>query len=202
MLSVLIDLNEKEILIVGAGKVAARKVKLFLREKSLVTVISDEFNESFRDFEGSITMIKSSYDKKYLSGKFLVIAATNNSSINREICEDAKKLDILYNAVDKSIDNAVMFQSSMQRGDLVVSVSTSGTFAGLSKNIKKELEDYFPDDYGDYVDYLAKQRDLIKTSKSGDLRNEILNLLELTYSEYKKLKNNEYKRKNESKEKN
>jgi len=193
MLSVLIDLSEKEILIVGGGKVAARKAKLFLREKSLVTVISDEFNELFTDFEGSITMIKSSYDKKYLSGKFLVIAATNNSSINREICEDAKKLDILYNAVDKSIDNAVMFQSSMQRGDLVVSVSTSGAFAGFSKNIKRELEDYFPEDYGDYVDYLAKQRDLIKTSRSGDLRNEILNLLELTYSDYKRLKNNEQK---------
>jgi len=188
MLSVLIDLNEKEVLIVGGGKVAARKVKLFLKEKSLITVISDEFNESFKEFEDSITMIKSNYDKKYLNSKFLVIAATNNSSINREICEDAKKLDILYNAVDKSIDNAVMFQISMQRGDLIVSVSTSGAFAGLSKNIKKELEDYFPDDYGDYVDYLAKQRELIKTSKSGDLRDEILNLLELTYSDYKNKK--------------
>lgn len=190
MLSVLINLSEKEVLIVGGGKVAARKVKLFLKEKSQVTVVSENFIDSFDELKNSkstVKLIKSSYNKSYLENKFLVIAATNDSSINKEICEDAKTLEILYNAVDKSTDNAVMFQSSMQRGDLLVSVSTSGSFAGLSKNIKRELEDYFPDDYGDYVDYLAKQRDLIKTSKSGDLRDEILDLLELTYSDYKKM---------------
>ena len=191
MLSFLIDLNEKEVLIVGGGKVAARKVRLFLKEKSHVTVVSDEFNDSFKDFESNITMISTIYDKEYLKNKFLVIAATNNSEINREVCKDAKEMNILYNAVDKSADNAVMFQSTMQRGDLVVSVSTNGAFAGLSKNIKRELEDYFPSDYGDYVDYLANQRDLIKTSRSGDLRDEILNLLELTYSDYKKIRNSE-----------
>lgn len=188
MLSVLIDLNEKEVLIVGGGKVAARKVKLFLKENSSVTVVSDSYNESFDEFDGLIKKINSEYDKKYLNAKFLVIAATNNSKVNRKICSDAKEMNILYNAVDKSTDNAVMFQSSMQRGDLLISVSTSGAFAGLSKRIKRELEDYFPYDYGEYVDYLAKKRDLIKTSKSGDLRDEILNLLELTYSDYKKMK--------------
>lgn len=189
MLSILMDLSEKDILIVGGGKVSVRKVKTFLKEKANIFVVSDNYDKSFEKFSGLITMIYDSYDSKYLDGKFLVVAATDKSDINEQVCIDAKERNILYNRVDKSTHNAVMFQSMMQRGDLMISVSTSGSFAGLSKNIKEELENYFPSDYGEYVNYLAKQRDVIKTSKSGNLRKEILDLLELTYNDYKKLEN-------------
>lgn len=187
MLSALIDLRDKEVLVIGGGKVALRKAKLLLGEGALVCVLSRDFIDSFRELEDQLTIIKENYHKKYLKGRFLVIASTDDYNINKEICRDAKGLNILYNSVDRSSDDSMMFQSSMKRGNLQVSVSTNGRFAGLSKKIKEELEDYFPEDYGDYIEYLAMKRDEIIASKCADKRDKILGLLELTYREYKKM---------------
>ena len=183
MLSALIDLREKKVLIVGGGKVALRKAKFLLDQGAIVCVLSKEFNESFWDFKDKISLVKENYNKKYLEGRFLVVAATDDHNINKEICRDAKDLNILCNSVDKSSDSSMMFQSSMKRGKLQVSVSTGGSFAGLSKKIKNELED----DYGDYVKYLASKRDEIIAAKGANNRDDILALLELTYRDYKKL---------------
>ena len=99
MLPVGLNLKNKNVLIVGAGKVALRKAKLFLKEEASVTVVSKEFVEEFKDF--NITCIHDVYQPKYLDGMFMVYVATNDKGLNQEIVNECDKRQLLCGSATK-----------------------------------------------------------------------------------------------------
>ena len=85
-----IHLENKNVLVVGSGKVAQRKIKQFLREKANVTVLSLEEYDNPK-----VKMIQDQYHEDYLENQFLVYAATNDSLVNHQIVEDCNVRNIL-----------------------------------------------------------------------------------------------------------
>ncbi|MGL5506385.1 MAG: precorrin-2 dehydrogenase/sirohydrochlorin ferrochelatase family protein, partial [Paraclostridium sp.] len=78
----MINLNEKEITIIGGGKIAYRKTKNFIEFGYNVRVISLEFIEAFNDIESKIELVKDAYKEEYIENSFVVVAATSDKDVN------------------------------------------------------------------------------------------------------------------------
>ena len=123
----------------------------FLAFNKKVKVISQDFIEEFEEIKDQIEMIKDRYDEKYIKDAFVVVAATNNKEINREIGTYCRRYNKLVNVVDdKELSNFTV-PSFVKRGYLLLSVSTGGKSPSLSSKIRKDLEEVYDESYEEII---------------------------------------------------
>ena len=146
---VYLDIQNRNCLVVGGGSVGTRKVKMLLKCGAIVTVVSPVVSEPLKALADSraITLHQRSYRSSDLAGMFLVIGATDDEPLNRQISQDANRLDLLCNIADQPRDCNFILPSIVNRGDLTISISTSGKSPALAKKLRKSLEDQFGDEY-------------------------------------------------------
>lgn len=172
----LLNLNNKNCLVVGAGDVAFRKIKLLLKCKANITVVAKKTNSDIRKLsrQKKIKLYERSFKKKDLWNAFLVICATNDKKINYKISSLAKEKNILINVVDSPELCNFIVPSTFTRGDLSISISTQGSSPGLSKKIRTELEKIFSKSYKDIINELGRLRKhIIKNIKKNKEKNKI-----------------------------
>jgi precorrin-2 dehydrogenase/sirohydrochlorin ferrochelatase len=145
---IFLELKNKNCLVVGGGPVGIRKALTLEKCGAAVRVISEKFAEGTTAFTGKkIIFTEKKYEKKDIQGMFLVFAATNNAELNRKIKKDASGSHILCNVADAPDTSDFLVPSTVDRGDLIVAVSTSGTSPAVAKKIRQELEDFFDPAY-------------------------------------------------------
>jgi precorrin-2 dehydrogenase / sirohydrochlorin ferrochelatase len=154
-----LDVKGKRCVIVGGGKVAYRKVCSLNDAGADVVVVSPEICPEMADVEG-ITLINTNYDEKYLEGVLLVIAATDNEAVNEKVALDAGKRNLIVNVVDRPELCSFIVPSSINRGDLCISISTGGASPAVAKSIREQLEDVFGVEYEEYLNLLTKMRSI------------------------------------------
>lgn len=136
MLPVGLNLKNKNVLMVGAGKVALRKTKLFLKEGANVTVVSPCFEEEFSLVD--VTCIKRVYQVEDLEDQFLVYVTTNDKTLNQEIVDECHKRHILCGSATRS-DNVSFHSLAYDNNELgMVALSTHQKMP-YSKPILKDL---------------------------------------------------------------
>jgi precorrin-2 dehydrogenase/sirohydrochlorin ferrochelatase len=172
-----LDIKDKKCVIVGGGKVAYRKACSLKEAGADVTVISPDTCPEMTNEKG-LVLINKNYDESCLDGAMLVIAATDNEEVNKKVSLDAGKRNIIINVVDRPELCSFIVPSTVKRGDLCISISTGGASPALAKNIRKELEDVFGPEYGEYIDLLTRMRDVAMSDVKDDAkRREILQRL-------------------------
>ena len=82
---------------------------------------------------------------------FLVIGATNDEKLNRQISKDAAQSGILCNIADRPEACNFILPSVVRRGDLVITISTSGQSPALAKRLRRKLEAQFGEEYADFL---------------------------------------------------
>ena len=189
---VMIEMRDKNVVVFGGGKIDYCKAVSLLECEAKVTVVSQDFTQEFNELSNqfaSLTLIKDSYKKDYLKGNYLVVGATNSRDVNMSTCGDAKELKILCNIVDSGEISDYIVPSIVRRGDLILSVSTSGKSPSLSKRIKDSLEKEYPKELEGYVNLLGSLREgIIKNVKDQEEKKRILNsLVDLSIEELKKM---------------
>ena len=132
-----IDLNNKNVLVIGAGKIALRKIETLLNYNCNIAVITKEVSEEkFLELEkdNKIKILKNQeFDKKFLENIFLVIAATDNEVLNKNISQLCMSKNILVNNVTSKDNMNVRFASIYEKDDIQIAISASG-------NPKKAIE--------------------------------------------------------------
>jgi siroheme synthase-like protein len=153
----LLDLQNRLCCVVGGGAVAVRKVRSLQSAGARVKVVSLRVSKSMQALadRGRIALIKSAYNKKYISGAFIVIAATSDPAVNRRISEDASSLRIPANIVDDPSLSSFIVPAVLSKKGLIISISTSGLAPALSRRIKQDLAGKL---LGKYVRALAIMR--------------------------------------------
>ena len=159
------DLNNKNIVIIGGGHVAERRIRLLLESGGKITVTSPKITQEIRNYweQGKVNWLKKYFEPNDISNAFLVIIATNNPQVNELVLQYAQKNTLINDATNASNGN-VHFPTIMKRGRLTISVATNGASPMLTKKIKQQLEATFPKNYGEYVDFLYECRELLKNS--------------------------------------
>jgi siroheme synthase-like protein len=166
--------------VAGAGVVALRKARALIRAGGKVYIIGKTLTGSLAGLKKKkeIFHIPSEYRKKHLKGACLVIAATNSSRVNAMISRDAQALNILTNVVDSPELSSFIVPSSIRKGDLIISISTSGKAPGLSKRIRKDLKALLVPSYARFLEALQSVRaDLRQRCAKPRLRRMLMRCL-------------------------
>ncbi|MEJ2164848.1 MAG: bifunctional precorrin-2 dehydrogenase/sirohydrochlorin ferrochelatase [Desulfobacterales bacterium] len=145
-----LDIQNRNCLVVGGGGVGTRKVITLLNCGANVTVVSPEISEQLRKLERSpgLTLKQRPYRSGDMEGMFLVIGATDDETLNRQISRDAEERGTLCNIADRPEICNFILPSIVQRNDLVITISTSGRSPALAKKLRKSLEARFGEEYG------------------------------------------------------
>ncbi len=164
-----LNIKGKKCVIVGGGKVAYRKACSLKDAGADVTVVSPGICPEMVNEKG-ITFVNKSYDERFLDGSLLVIAATDDEEVNKKVSLDARERNIIVNVVDRPELCSFIVPSTIRRGDLCISISTGGASPALAKNIRKELEDFFGPEYGEYINLLTRMRNVALSEIKDDAK--------------------------------
>lgn len=180
-----LEIKDIKITIIGGGEVAYRKCKNFLDFGKSIRVVSPEFIDKFDLIKKDVELVYDRYKEEYIKDSFIVVAATNNKEINKNISIYCRNCGKLINVVDDINLSNYIVPSYIKRGDLLISISTGGKSPSLSSKIKKELEEKYDDSYEEYINILGKIRQkVIKKYENVFERKKVLNsLVNLTLEE-------------------
>ncbi|MBF1180201.1 MAG: bifunctional precorrin-2 dehydrogenase/sirohydrochlorin ferrochelatase [[Eubacterium] sulci] len=151
-----INLEDKNFLVVGSGMIARRKLSAISEFTSNITVISKEGAEGLAR-EG-IKVVNKCFDDKDLEGFDFVITATGSREQDEAIVAACKSRGIPVNAADDREECDFFLPGIIKRGDLVVSVSTSGKSPAYSKHLREQIEEIIPDNIEKVLDIMGELR--------------------------------------------
>lgn len=172
----MLDLSQFKCLIIGGGEVACRKAKSLLAYGGKVTVLSEKFIPELEILP--IERIAARFEVNYLANCYnefaLVIAATSDKQCNDQIGTYCKQQHILCNVVTDEALSSFIVPSSVQRGELVIAVSTGGNSPALAAKIKHELGERYDESFCEYVKKLGQLREQIKAEIGDEKRRRVL----------------------------
>ena len=137
MYPVMINIREKKVVVVGGGKVAARKIKTLLAEPAAVTVVSPTLHADIPQAE--IQWLARPYQTGDLEGAKLVFACTDQAEVNSQIMQDAAPSQLVNNTGDKTFSDFYNVAIARKK-DVSVMISTNGLSPSRSKEIRKKIE--------------------------------------------------------------
>ena len=141
-----IDLNNKNVLVIGAGKIALRKITTLLNYNCNIIVITKEvLEEKFLELEknNKIKIFKNQeFEEKFLEDIFLVVVATDNEILNEEISNLCISKNILVNNVTSKDDMNVRFASIYEKDDIQIAISANGN-PKKAVEIKNKIKNIF-----------------------------------------------------------
>ena len=160
------NLNHKKVLLVGGGYIALEKLEKLVDFTKEITVISKEFSVDFSSFanEHNIEMQERLYVEGDIEGFDIVIVATDTVTLHKAIFEESRSSRILVNSVDDTAYCDFIFPSYVKRGDLAISISTSGASPALAKRLRAYIEKLIPTSIDSF---LKEMKALRKTMPKG-----------------------------------
>ena len=155
-----LDLRGKRAVVIGAGPVAARKVRRLAEAGARVVVVAPHFGSAFENACSrlNVELVESTYAKEYLAAALLCIAATNDRTLNQRIYDDCQQQDVLCNVVDVPDMCDFFVPAVVRRGPLQIAISTDGYCPAYAGHVREQLEEMFTDVHGRFVEALEQAR--------------------------------------------
>lgn len=143
-----LNMNNRDCLIVGAGKVAFRKARRLLAAGARVTMIAPELRERVPE-EGALLFLERAFVPDDVRGRFLVFAATPDQSLNAEICALARAAGALANSATGTADSDFVLPAVVDRAPLHITISTDGASPAFAKMMRLYFEDFLDGSFSD-----------------------------------------------------
>lgn len=179
-LAICLDLQGKPAIVVGGGKVAARKCLALLRSKADVTVVSPLLTASLQRLtnNGLLKHLSRGYSYGDLKGFAIAFAASDQHEINCQVADEAWELRIPVNVADAPELSSFSSPAIVRRGDLSIAIATDGKAPALARRIRKQLAVTFGREYYETVTLLGKVREKLLTQRNNRRYNkQILSVL-------------------------
>ena len=163
-LPIFINIREKPCIVIGGGDIALRKINLLLKAQAKVICLSPLFCKGIKNLskDGHITLINKSFDQTDIKDYSIIIAATDDKSVNSLISSIAQVKKIPVNVVDSPELSSFIMPSIVDRSPLIIAVSSSGKAPVLSRIIRAKLETVIPSAYGILADIAGEYRQKVK----------------------------------------
>jgi precorrin-2 dehydrogenase/sirohydrochlorin ferrochelatase len=122
----------RRVLVVGGGKVAAEKVRNLAACGAAVTVVSPDVDDAISSLD-AVTVEQRAYEPgDAANGYRLVIAATDDAAVNRQVHDDADGAGVWVNAADDPANCTFTLPAVLRRGKVTVGVATGGSSPALA----------------------------------------------------------------------
>jgi len=161
---IFLDVKNRTSLVVGGGDIAARKVALLLKAQGKIRVVSPKLCTELKATveKGLIEYVARGFQVDDLDDAYLVIAATDNTEVNRQVSEAARSRHLPVNVVDQPALCTFITPSIIDRSPVVAAVSTGGASPVLARIIRSRLETLIPAGYGRLAELANRFRDRVK----------------------------------------
>lgn len=161
---VFLNIKNQPCLVVGGGEVAERKIGLLRQAGAKVSVVSPELSPALAADakQGHITHICAKFSPEHLGDVVLVIAATDDRTVNEEISATARARRIPVNVVDNPDLCSFIMPSIIDRSPVLVAISSGGASPVLARQLRARLETSIPGSYGRLASIAANLRDKVK----------------------------------------
>ncbi len=163
-LPVFLKLSDEPCLVIGGGEVAYRKVLQLLKARARVTVVSPELCSSLSALRdaGNLVHINNRFDPGYLDGMVLVIAATDDRSLNETVSGLCRERKLPVNVVDNPALCSFIMPSVIDRSPVQIAISTGGASPILARLLRARLETLIPPSFGRLAALMAKSRQKVR----------------------------------------
>lgn len=165
-----IDIENRDVVIVGGGNVCARKAETMLRYGARVTVVSPTFNDEIEQWakEGRLTLRRKRYDASDIENANLVIASTDETAVNEQVAADCRGRRIPVNVVDVTPLCEFIVPAIVERGSIQVAISTGGRSPAIARTLKEDLQQFIGPEYAEVNDVLGTLREAAKAALPTD----------------------------------
>ncbi|WP_323938821.1 siroheme synthase CysG [Aeromonas hydrophila] len=157
-------LDNKPVLLVGGGEVAERKARLLLDAGAQLTVVAPELDPELAELaaNGSIEWLAGEFAPAQLTGKWLVVAATDRREVNALVYQSANQARIFANVVDDPKRSSFIMPSIIDRSPLMVAISSGGKAPVLARLLREKLEALLPQHLGAVATFAGSLRERVK----------------------------------------
>jgi len=157
-------LEDRKVLIVGGGEVALRKADLLSRAGACITILAPDISHELQALltDSKHEFIYKNYNKAYMSGARVIIAATDDETLNHQIHADATELNIPVNVVDTPHLCDFIFPAIIDRNPIVIGISSNGKAPVLARLLRARLETLIPQGYGKLAKLAGEFRSEVK----------------------------------------
>ena len=152
-----INVENKKCVVVGGGKIAFDKITGLLEAGAQIDVIAPNFCPEILNLADKLNLIRANYSSDLLTTGTILIAATNNPSLNQQIAHDARAKNFLVNIVDDFAGDFIV-PSRIRRGDFLLTISTGGKSPAFSRFVRTMLDAEFNDNFAAALDIISKYR--------------------------------------------
>ena len=137
-----VNLENKNIVVVGGGNIATRRVKTLLKFSRNITVIAPQMTIELQELgkTGQIVTVFRPVKRTDFKQAYMVIAATNEWKINDEIYRICKQEGIYVNVVSDKEKCDFYFPGIFMQDDLVVGITASGLDHKKARRLREEIE--------------------------------------------------------------
>lgn len=151
LFSIELNLEGRNVLVVGGGRIALRKVKTLIPTGAHITVVAPQIDPEFEtlkaDEPSSITLKKRPYEPLDLRCVFMVFICTDQPAVNAQVSNDARARRILVNNACDYLDGDFIVPARMDFGEnIAVTVSTQGRAPSLAKKLKQKIQTEWAED--------------------------------------------------------
>jgi len=169
-----LDVENRDVLIVGGGNVSARKAGTLMKYGARVTILSPVINDEIRDWSqsGKLKVVLERYSERYLPGNSVVIGATADPCVNARIARDCRRRRIPVNIVDVTHLSEFIVPAIVEQGSIQIAVSTGGKSPALARTLRETLENTIGMEYSEVNDLLGSLRKSAKKVLPTDVERK------------------------------
>ncbi len=137
-----VSLSGKTVTVVGAGKIASRRIKVLLEYGARIRVIAPQICAEIRALTGFLEIIEREYERRDVSGSFMVIAATDSREVNQKAGADAKAEGIQVSVADSREECSFYFPAVIRKGGISIGLVSDGSDHAAAARTAGELREY------------------------------------------------------------
>jgi siroheme synthase-like protein len=161
---IFLDIENRTVIIIGGGNVCARKAETMMNYGARVTIVSPEFTDEIEQWarEGVLQIRRKKYEDADLEGANIVIASTDDQSVNEQIAADCRRRRIPVNVVDVTPLCEFIVPAIVDKGSVTLAISTGGKSPALARTLKEDLQRLVGPEYAEVNEALGTLRDSAK----------------------------------------
>jgi siroheme synthase-like protein len=156
--------RDRPVVVVGAGRIAARKIEPLLDAGAVVRVIAPTAGDEVRRWAdaGRLVLVERGFEAGDLDGAWLAITATDDRSVNAAVQAAGEAGRVFVNSADDPVNCSFTLMSVVRRGDLVVCIGTGGRSPALAARLRRQLGEEIGPEYETLLDLLSEARDALR----------------------------------------
>lgn len=147
---IFVDLNARDVLVVGGGEKALQKLRLLAKTPARLKLVAQDVSEAILAFaqDHPMSIVRRDFLDADVEGASIVFAASDDPPLDFRVASAARAHGIPVNVVDGPAESSFIMPAIVDRDPVVVAIGTEGSAPILAREIKSKIESWLPAQFG------------------------------------------------------